>query len=77
MTTQERKVTVELVAFGQVKEYVTLPASEAAEYLGRNMTKGHRWRITPPDRTGELPNDERRYADDCAACGVPNPYENV
>lgn len=70
----ERQVTVELVMFGQVKEYTTLPASEAAALLSKPMNKGCFWRIDPPDATGELPFDESRYAADCEACGVENAY---
>lgn len=74
MNANERKVTVELVSFGVVKEYVTLPASEASALLRKAMAWGHHWRIVGPDKTGEIRNDEARYAADCEACGVENAF---
>lgn len=72
-----RKVTIELVVFGQVKEYTTMDAEDAREVLTRKMNPGHRYRINPPDKTGVFADDEARYAADCEACGVENPFANV
>ena len=69
-----RNVTVELVSFGRVLEYQTLPADQAGELLRKKMAKGHHWRIAQPDRTGELHDDDARYDADCKACGVENHY---
>lgn len=72
----EREITLNLYAFGVEKEWVTLPASEAKELLAKPMNPGWSWRIDPPDTTGEMPDDEARYAEDCKACGVENPFDN-
>jgi hypothetical protein len=71
----DRKITIELMSFGQIKEYRVVSPVEAREYLDKEMTRGHRWRIQPPNQSGELPNDEARYAEDCKACGVGNPFD--
>ena len=75
--TSERYVTVELWRDGERKEYTTLPASEAAELIRKPMANHYRWQISPPDRTGELQDDEARFAADCEACGVTDPYANA
>ena len=74
MSNNERPVTIELVITGAVSSYLTLPAYAAADALALPMNAGHLWRIRPPDKTGAIPDDEARYAADCAACGVPNVY---
>jgi hypothetical protein len=71
-----RKIALELVAFGITKETVTLPADEARALLAKPMTRGWRWSICGPDTTGELPDDDARFAADCAACKISNPYDH-
>ena len=72
-----RLITIELVGFGIGKEYQVVPPAEARNLLMRRMARGWHYRLTPPDRTGELPNDEERYAADCQACGIGNVYATV
>ena len=72
---QHRPVTIELVIFGKVSALLTVPAYAAADTLAKPTQPGHAWRITPPSKTGAIPDDDARYAADCAACGVVNVYE--
>jgi hypothetical protein len=70
-----RQIALELVRDGVIKETTTVGVEEAKELLAKEMANRYRWRIAEPDRTGEIPNDEQRYAEDCKACGVGNPYD--
>lgn len=74
MTTATTKIELQLYRDREIKELWSGSVEQAKELLSLPMVNRYRWRLTPPDSTGELPNDEARYAADCAACGVGNPF---
>jgi hypothetical protein len=45
MSTETDTIVVELVAFGQAKEYQQVTLAEAREILARPMARGHYWHI--------------------------------
>ena len=70
-----RKIALQLVRDGVIKETATVSVAEARDRLSQTMANRYQWRIAPPDCTGNLTDDDARYAADCEACGVANPYD--
>lgn len=71
-----RRIHLELVRDGVIKETLTCDAESAKALLASALANRYRWQIVPPDRTGELLDDEARFAADCEACSVPNTFDN-
>jgi hypothetical protein len=75
----DRQITIELCRHNlggnaTVVSYETLELKEAKARLETKCVNGHFYRVTPPDVTGNVAGDESRFAADCKALGIPNPY---
>jgi len=71
----DRKIVINLLFDNIVKEFTICNSAEARALLHTKMASRWKYAIDSPDLTGAICGDEERYAEDCLACGVKNPYQ--
>jgi hypothetical protein len=57
----------------EFQEFTTVKS--ARERLNTQMAHGYWLRLNPPDPTGFIPGDDKRYARQCDQLGIENFYD--